>query len=720
MKNQCVIFFLLFALVGSFATSAQVYVDGNATGANNGSSWVDAYVSLQDAFDGSSPGDEIWIAAGTYLPRISGDTIDAFFSLPHDLVVYGGFTGTESSVSQRDWLANETVLTGDHLGDDIAGNFDLFKADNSKHVMWITDTITSASRLDGLTISHGNTAPSDGSGEDRRGGGILMYGSPIVQNCLFTQNWGHFGGGVYPRGAGAADIQFLDCRFENNAGTFGAGIYINSPSGTIINCTFSENQTTSLGGAIYNRTANGTTIASCEFSQNSSIDSRGGAIYNTETPSTISNCTFSRNRAVSSSGGAVQIRNDNANPQITVTIQNCTFDRNEARWGGALGVYDRKAHGLIMDCEFTNNSSSTAGGATTNAFGGATTIINSNFTTNSSDIGGAMYNQNDSARITILSCGFTDNMAITRGGAMNFGGDNDPQSTQPLSAISISRTTLLSNTSLEQGGALNISNVDLSIDNSLFAVNFVINVGGIGGAISLNTSDSITANYSLMNNTFTLNTADFANAISNWEADATSNSTLTIQNTIFDNVGGENYLIELGDPTVISGGGNHSDDNSFASYFTATNDVNNEAPGFIDPFGSFELKDNSPCVNTGISAGSGPLDLLGNPRLGNVDKGAYENQNIVGIFSTQRESFGTLDVYPIPAVDKINFTLENEWKGEMTIQLVDMQGRILWTQQYLKTTSILENNIDIQELNKGVYLLKATNGRQTSNRSIIK
>src|SRR5690606_12302184 len=43
-----------------------VYVDANATGANDGSSWEDAFVDLQDALNG--PAAEIWVAKGTYRP----------------------------------------------------------------------------------------------------------------------------------------------------------------------------------------------------------------------------------------------------------------------------------------------------------------------------------------------------------------------------------------------------------------------------------------------------------------------------------------------------------------------------------------------------------------------------------------------------------------------------------------------------------------------------
>ena len=57
-----------YALAGTGVAPTAIFVDTSATGADNGTSWGDAFVFLQDALAIAQPGDQIWVAEGAYYP----------------------------------------------------------------------------------------------------------------------------------------------------------------------------------------------------------------------------------------------------------------------------------------------------------------------------------------------------------------------------------------------------------------------------------------------------------------------------------------------------------------------------------------------------------------------------------------------------------------------------------------------------------------------------
>lgn len=129
-----------------------IYVNANATGANSGASWTNAFTDLQSALNSTCPGiTQIWVAAGTYKPT-SGADRNISFVMKNGLAIYGGFSGngTETMLSQRNWTTNVTTLSGD-IG--TVGS----ATDNSYHVIFNNFTsgspLTNGAVLDGFTIT---------------------------------------------------------------------------------------------------------------------------------------------------------------------------------------------------------------------------------------------------------------------------------------------------------------------------------------------------------------------------------------------------------------------------------------------------------------------------------------------------------------------------------------------------------------------------------------
>ncbi len=227
-----------------------IYVDWEAAGANDGSSWVDALVDLQAALDIALPGNEIWVAAGTYTPSAEhGGTGDRYrsFQMLNSVGIYGGFDPSvgDTGWEDRDWVENRVTLSGD-IG--TPGN----PNDNCYHVFyhpWASD-IDSTAILDGFVVSGGN---ANGSGSRGDGGGIYNDSdcSPTLTNCTFEGNSAlDDGGGIY-NGSDSGPV-LTNCLFHgNSAGGNGGGLYTWIADPILTNCTFSMNSAGGSGGGIY-------------------------------------------------------------------------------------------------------------------------------------------------------------------------------------------------------------------------------------------------------------------------------------------------------------------------------------------------------------------------------------------------------------------------------------------------------------------------------------
>jgi len=210
---------LLFGALLMMVSSvySQVFVKHDALGANNGSSWQDAYKELDSAINHTGSG-QIWVAAGTYKPKISVEGYGfKTFMLSKKITLFGGFAGYETQLSQRDVAQNITILSGD-VG------VENFNDDNTPRVVSMQgNNVDSNTILDGFTVTKGQYTEYKGYSYENGAVYIYSYGNPIVRNCIIRNNVGHTGGGIFAAGG--------DARIENNLITDnvaneGAGIFL--------------------------------------------------------------------------------------------------------------------------------------------------------------------------------------------------------------------------------------------------------------------------------------------------------------------------------------------------------------------------------------------------------------------------------------------------------------------------------------------------------------
>ncbi|MBK9014636.1 MAG: T9SS type A sorting domain-containing protein [Saprospiraceae bacterium] len=760
----------------SMSLSAQVFVKSDASGANDGTSWANAYTSLETALANSTSG-AVWVAAGTYVTSAAS----ASFTVPGSVSLYGGFAGTETSLGQRNPATNVTTLSGDIAGNDIDGNFATGRTDNAAHVVAVAAAQTADAVVDGFTIAGGNTAAGG------TGGGIYALSPVVVRQCNLNNNFAGTGGAIFMAttadgseikgctfstnlSVGALYLSFCDgvdvdsCTFTNNTNSTassnaGAFYATNCTDLSLSNSEFSGNSAVN-GGALYCVTdslpnvtnADNFVISNCSFHGNSNTTGIGGAARFRNCSYTLSDCSFEANTSTSSGG---HIRND-IQADDNVVYQNSSFKTaSSGGWGGAFTGYGGTF--TVTDCWFEGNTCTRLGGAVNNGFAGTMTYTGCTFLNNQAAgtaSGGALGLQNDLTTVNAINCSFTGNSTTGSGGAIfsgasassspvnvtncefvgnvadGFGGAISMADAGPNNdaTLTVTNSIFNFNAAQDQGGAINLSDANTTITSCLFTNNEA-KAGttpptGRGGAISINV-DTATLDVTIMNCTFAYNIGEYAAAISNWTgAEDVSFSNTVLQNNIFAQDGSINYAIEAGTPTIISNGGNLFDDDSFDAFLTHPKDLKvDDIDGlFVDPDDdNFRLQNDAVAVDAGVDAGAPLLDLDGNPRLNEVDMGAYENQFISKANEVLLSNDGILTVSPNPAAGQsATVTLDNTWAGDVQLRLTNLLGQEVRVFEVNKTAGKLNFELPLNGLGQGIYHLAASNGSQVVVQQLVR
>ena len=376
---------------GMFSYATTRYVKPGGAGTAPYTSWGTASNDLQAVINQAVAGDEIWIAAGTYKPNRRADALtvvtatdrnDAFV-LKSGVKIYGGFAGTETLLSQRNSSSNVVTLSGD-IGTAI------ITTDNCYHVVISAGIVSTATLLDGVTVSGGNAnatglipniTVNSTSINPRFGGGLFKVNSntaisscrfsrnnailsgagiyetlssvsSVYKNCNIVQNTSTGdGGGLYILSSGCL---YQNCSFTSNAADNGAGIYLSgSGSPAFTGCTVSSNDATVEGGALYITGTGSPSFEDCIMNSNTATGNGGGISNATTGTLTLTAMKISGNTS-GSAGGAVY--NNNSPAELT----NCLLSGNLAAAGG--GIWNSFSNAVIINSTIAGNRASSQGG----------------------------------------------------------------------------------------------------------------------------------------------------------------------------------------------------------------------------------------------------------------------------------------------------------------------------------------------------------------------
>lgn len=299
------------------------------------------------------------------------------------------------------------------------------------------------------------------------GGAVESLATMKVTNAEFVDNVTKGNGGALRHGSSGA-LTVTDCIFTGNKATFevqvdnfldnnggGALIIQGGPNATVTGCTFRENYSGHMGGAMKHNSGT-LTMSNSEFSGNEAVNSGGALSVQSGSDNTVTNCTMTENTAAR--GGAIYLTGK-------LTVKGGTFADNTAAEdanvsnSGMGGAVCSTGTLIVQDsAAFTGNTAELTGGAI-NVENGSANISGSTFTGNAAtggDAGAIRISKNT----TVKDCTFDGNTATGNGGALCI-----------YSTANVDGCTFENGTAAQGGGISLATGHTLNLSDSTFSGN---------------------------------------------------------------------------------------------------------------------------------------------------------------------------------------------------------------------------------------------------------
>ena len=87
--------------------------------------------------------------------------------------------------------------------------------------------------------------------------------------------------------------------------------------------------------------------------------------------------------------------------------------------------------------------------------------------------------------------------------------------------------------------------------------------------------------------------------------------------------------------------------------------------------------------------------------------------------STGKNELSSFMVWPNPAKEMINFKFASQSNKSCLVQLIDLQGRVVYSQNILGSSSINNGNINTTSFSKGIYFLSLSQGTKKTHKKIV-